>query len=119
MTRAIVQEKQAGESIQDELKRGERRGRENNVEATTVNLGETNEALRFRIVDVQNSGEKKQIGEKVQKQNQGGLQARGRKDDCKDSSLSNWEDTQETFGNRGLTNERESTPGDIYLGTNQ
>lgn len=37
------------------------------MEATAVNLGETNEALRFRIVGVQNSGEKKQIGEKVQK----------------------------------------------------
>ena len=40
------------------------------MEAATVDLGTGNPGLRFRIMRMQNSGEEKQTGERVQKQNQ-------------------------------------------------
>lgn len=46
------------------------------------------------------------------------VQARGRQDDCKHSSLGNSEYTQKASGNRGLRKGRQIAPGDIYLGIN-
>lgn len=45
-------------------------------------------------------------------------QTGGKKDDCEDSSLSNWKDTQKTFGDEGVKERREIIPGDIYLRIN-
>ena len=49
------------------LERREKEGREHHVEATTIDRKESNQRLRFGIMTMQNSGEEKQIGERVQK----------------------------------------------------
>lgn len=51
--------------------KGEKEGRENNVEATTVECEESNQGLRFRIMAVQNNEEETQSGSRVQNRTNG------------------------------------------------